>query len=539
MGGIFWAKNTMPTAKKQKNSLNILRSDYPKSNILDMKIKTLMSVIFSKSKSLDRFNLNKKQAYLSLSALDLLIILIVLICSIQPASQMVSPLVSSLQTINSNLYFPFMKTTPEVFSFAPGSSTTKFSKMDLEGLNILSFFDVPVNGDGSLNQDSVGYENFKGEKAGFLFEEAKFKGTKVLLTLTQSKAQDFNSFILDNSAQQELINQVIEEVKISGIDGVTINFEPKGNSNPNYKNRFSQFVDKFSTQLHQAIPNSQLAVAIPSSKVNSNYIYDLAKLSQVSDRVLVVADDFIVPEENSNKPQNPVYGYDQNQYWQDVSDKIHNFLEIVPEHKLVLERAWYGNGDKYPLYIPTTPPPQEDEMEPAHVLLDNETVDRLARNVPIKARQSARKNIPLIGKALQDEGILDSNVLAYALATIEHETAGTFEPISEYSGNISARRLGYEGGTNYYGRGFIQLTHLRNYKKMGERIGMGNELAQHPELASTPEVAAKILAAFFKDNNISNLASKGKFVAARTPINPDSNGWMIAEMAWKYEGGAN
>ena len=71
---------------------------------------------------------------------------------------------------------------------------------------------------------------------------------------------------------------------------------------------------------------------------------------------------------------------------------------------------------------------------------------------------------------------------------------------------------------------------------MGQRIGMGDQLAQHPELASTPEVAAKILAAFFKDNNISNLASRGKFVAARTPVNPDNNGWLVAELAWKYEG---
>src|SRR5207244_2761453 len=103
---------------------------------------------------------------------------------------------------------------------------------------------------------------------------------------------------------------------------------------------------------------------------------------------------------------------------------------------------------------------------------------------PVSSQQAAQKNLPLIAKALEEEHILTPNVLAYALATIEHETAGTFEPIDEIKGRKSARRLGYEGGTNYFGRGFIQLTHLRNYKKVGERIGMGDDLVKNPTLAS-------------------------------------------------------
>jgi hypothetical protein len=166
--------------------------------------------------------------------------------------------------------------------------------------------------------------------------------------------------------------------------------------------------------------------------------------------------------------------------------------------------------------------------------LDSEKVDRLVSEVPSKAREAARRNIPLIGKALEEEGILDSNVLSYALATIEHETDATFEPLHEIQGRFSARRLGYEGGTNYFGRGFIQLTHLRNYRMVGERIGMGDQLARNPELASNPEVSAKILAAFFKDNNVANLASRGQFIAARRPVNPDYNGYKVASLAWKY-----
>lgn len=177
---------------------------------------------------------------------------------------------------------------------------------------------------------------------------------------------------------------------------------------------------------------------------------------------------------------------------------------------------------------------QNNLLEFPDMPIDQETIDKLAFSAPPESRASARKAIPLVAKALQKEDILDSNVLAYALATIEHETDGTFEPIEEREGRWNALRFGYEGGTDYFGRGFIQLTHLRNYQMFGERIGIGDRLVENPDLATSPEIAAKILAAYFKDNNVAFLASQGQFVAARTPINPDNNGWRVASLAYKY-----
>ena len=242
-----------------------------------------------------------------------------------------------------------------------------------------------------------------------------------------------------------------------------------------------------------------------------------------------------MPEVKNGAPSNPLYGYSANEYWNNISKLLGTLEKRIPENKLVMERAWYGNGDNYPLYVPQNSAFLSKNEKPEKVALDRSTMENLLAGVPVKGKAGAEKNIPLIAQALQNEGILDTNVLAYALATVEHETDETFEPLGEMQGTFSARRLGYEGGANYFGRGFIQITHLRNYRQIGERIGMGDKLAQNPSLASDPEIAAKILAAFFKDNNVANLASKGNFVAARTPINPDYNGYSVANLAMKYE----
>lgn len=152
--------------------------------------------------------------------------------------------------------------------------------------------------------------------------------------------------------------------------------------------------------------------------------------------------------------------------------------------------------------------------------------------IPQKAKQSATKNIPIIEQALEEEGINSPEVLAYALATLEHETAGTFEPISEYSGRQQAAKKGYGGGEDYYGRGFIQLTHDYNYEKYGDLIG--EDLVNDPELANNPEIAARVLALYFKETGIPQLVNKGQFVQARSKVNPDGLGRKIANRARQY-----
>ena len=84
--------------------------------------------------------------------------------------------------------------------------------------------------------------------------------------------------------------------------------------------------------------------------------------------------------------------------------------------------------------------------------------------------------------------------LAYALATTHHETAQTFRPIEEYGkgkGRPYGKPVPSPNGPVYFGRGFVQLTWIDNYRKLGARIGV--DLVAHPELALDPANATKIL----------------------------------------------
>ena len=479
------------------------------------------------------FSNSKRKQYLVAAILDFVLILVILIGGADSAKRLMTPLVSPL--VNSVAAVFSQTVIGDSFAFIPGGSHNKYEDIDLNNLTALSFFDVPLNEEGDINFDSRGYRSFISEATLELFERARQKNVKIFLTLTAWEEDIIKNLLNSKDAQLKLADQISEEITSSGIDGITIDFEyPKGQGK-SYQKKFTEFIGNLTDRVHKSNPNAKVAVAVPSSLSKNSSIYHPSDLSKKADQIFLIASDFIVPEVKNSSPLSPVYGFSEKEYWSTLSNLLGELLTKIATPKLVMERAWYGNGHNYPLYTPKDPAPEEEDKKASLVNLDSETIDRLVDGVPDKGKVGARISIPLIAKALEKEGILDSNVLAYALATIEHETDETFEPLEEIQGRFSARRLGYEGGMNYFGRGFIQLTHLRNYKMVGERIGLGESLVKHPELASDPVIAAKILAAFFKDNNVANLASTGNFIAARRPVNPDRNGRNIAWMAQKYE----
>jgi hypothetical protein len=137
---------------------------------------------------------------------------------------------------------------------------------------------------------------------------------------------------------------------------------------------------------------------------------------------------------------------------------------------------------------------------------------------------------------------------SYLLATVKHETADTFKPITEYGGvkyfskydvGKLARQLGNTperdgDGFKYRGRGYSQLTGLSNYK----RYGIEND----PEKALEPNTAIHILLdgtarGVFTGKKLGTYitTSKTDYKNARRVINGTDDAALIADYARKFE----
>jgi Chitinase class I len=139
--------------------------------------------------------------------------------------------------------------------------------------------------------------------------------------------------------------------------------------------------------------------------------------------------------------------------------------------------------------------------------------------------------------------------LAYILATTWHETGATMLPVREsfaktdaeaYANvtayclkkGISNYAMRHSNGKSYYGRGYVQLTHATNYKGIGERLGVGDELYADPDKVMLPKVAAQIILIGLMEGRFrsayGNLLShfdgkKQRWFDARDLVNGDKN----------------
>lgn len=109
-----------------------------------------------------------------------------------------------------------------------------------------------------------------------------------------------------------------------------------------------------------------------------------------------------------------------------------------------------------------------------------------------------QQSVELIVQTALQNGVNDPRQIAYMLATAQHETRNFTAPDEDF-GRSQARKLGYSGGENYFGRGYVHLTHDYNYKKFDELLGLDGELVRNPQLAKDPEIAAKILVVGMRD----------------------------------------
>ena len=107
-------------------------------------------------------------------------------------------------------------------------------------------------------------------------------------------------------------------------------------------------------------------------------------------------------------------------------------------------------------------------------------------------------SVNLIVKTALENGVTDTRQIAYMLATAQHETRNFSAPEEDF-GRSQARKLGYSGGEDFYGRGYVHLTHDYNYKTFDKLLGLNGQLVKNPDLAKDPELAAKILVVGMRD----------------------------------------
>lgn len=162
----------------------------------------------------------------------------------------------------------------------------------------------------------------------------------------------------------------------------------------------------------------------------------------------------------------------------------------------------------------------------------------------------------LLGFLEADPRITDVRHAAYMLATIKHECADTWLPIVERGtpgyfsmyepGTRRGDTLGntHPGdGARYKGRGYVQITGLDNYIRLGAALGIADALRLAPDRALDPPTAYQIMATgmlrgVFTGAGLGKYinATRCDYIQARRIINGLDRAELVASYATALEG---
>lgn len=151
----------------------------------------------------------------------------------------------------------------------------------------------------------------------------------------------------------------------------------------------------------------------------------------------------------------------------------------------------------------------------------------------------------------------DKRWLAYIFATAYRESAGTMQPVREgKSGKCKTDQCSIDtvtaminkrngelrkenkkeienyslpvNGKSYFGRGLVQITHKRNYARVGQTLGWGNQLVENPGLALDREKAITILIEGAVQGMFSKDKETGEWRKLSTYLNDQTTDWVGA-----------
>lgn len=159
-------------------------------------------------------------------------------------------------------------------------------------------------------------------------------------------------------------------------------------------------------------------------------------------------------------------------------------------------------------------------------------------------------SIETLLKAMKDWPI---SWVAYGLATADIETAHTFQPVREaywLSEDWRKKNLRYYP---HYGRGYVQITWLKNYQWLDKAAAEADltepgEILADLDLAMRPDIAALALRLGLEEGRydaqgkrmadrlpLNGLATKAQFVNARYLVNIQDKAGPIADVALMFQ----
>jgi spore germination protein len=212
----------------------------------------------------------------------------------------------------------------------------------------VSYFSLTIAANGKIitvdpseGTAEPGYHRLQSDQWLDLSNQAVEKGQKIEITLTQFNNDDIVAFLSSPQAHQNLLDSLDSILLAYPVSGINIDIEYSGEVTDAMRKRMTEVVTKTRKHLNQKYSQVQLSIAMYASGAKGGQIWQVDKLGEQVDYIVIMAYDFHRRSSPQAGPVAPLFG-GKDLWDSDISQHLQDFLKVVPPEKLLLGVPFYG-----------------------------------------------------------------------------------------------------------------------------------------------------------------------------------------------------
>lgn len=236
-------------------------------------------------------------------------------------------------------------TLKETIGFLPSWIVAQKAKVYPERLTQIIYFGLGVTEDGELIQftaegrETNEWKYFNSEYFSQIRDEAVDNNTKVLIAIKSFDNETIDKLTSNPFATDKLINSLLTLVERYKLDGVNVDFEYVTDVDFPTAKYFNRFLETLSLRLKQKNPNLILSVDVNATAVLVDKAYDMVKIGEIADQVILMAYDY---HRAASTRAGPVAPIDSPPNEHNINESLNSLYGRVPTEKIILGIPFYG-----------------------------------------------------------------------------------------------------------------------------------------------------------------------------------------------------
>lgn len=258
----------------------------------------------------------------------------------------IAPITATLYMFE-HILSPHKKMDKHILGFLPYWRLDDIGYIKPQLLSEINYFSLNVGSDGHLlkvvdGQTDPGWKAWQSEKLKNFLTKAQILGTDVTVTIAALDNDTIESVLESNDAQQNLIKDILEEVRTRNLQGINIDFEYFGEPDDDDRAAFTGFSKNLKTALAKESPNAHLSISIMPLAARQDDIFEFKQLVPIYDRFIGMSYEYYGASSDIAGPIAPMKGFKEDAYFFDVETTYEDYKKVIPSEKLIMGVPYYG-----------------------------------------------------------------------------------------------------------------------------------------------------------------------------------------------------